>query len=1235
MSDILEIKEVSCEEIPQTICLELIGAINATSVVPFHEEVESFQKKGYCRFILEMSKLIYINSTGVSTLVNISDAVTLVEGKIILVNPHPKSKVVFKMLGLDEFFQIFETVEKAKTVLQEEIKNLSSVPTSISPVIDSKPKWNFSPPSSDSAEAGGGGTINLSELVEASSKTMQFTETLNSEKPLNLQDKSSVSGEKITGCLHCQESFGPTQFKDGTRLRCQCGFMNVIKWDGSGPSPYEILGVEPNDSMVACRNAWNRIQKKYPFYENSVANWQARKAFYAVKKQVPKNGTLFEVPGGKECLACMPLRKLELFCCVICGRKLQEEWTKEQKDKIRKKLRAKLVELSGWDDLLEPLQEYVQAEELILKEEYSAAEQILVRLRERFFEKVLQKDTTSEMFQYVTMALMRCRQSSEQFPPRDVEALHRILMIAPDQQNVVLLAAIFAIADLEYGEANHYLDTLLKLNNPEVLLLSGLVRYLNKKYMKALESISKLQEEKAQFLRARIFVALKQFDSAHSLYESLLKQQEDPITLYYFSGLLAQMGEYSQALEFLKKCAQLLPKDPRPILISGNIHAFERRYAEAEQCYQQAMALGASTSALIGLSKMAYHRREVSASLQYIEEALKKEPTHFEALICRGNLQEIQGTPEKAMTSYTQAITQNPDTEGMGLLQIGLLSLKLGNKEKSRKYLAETFKLGNQNVAGLVALGMCYAELKDYISARMVWEELHTITQNPEVARNLANLNYLVARMEIRKSHYYRAIRSLQQCMKYRENREGVESILSEVFFRLGTQEMFYNDPEKQRPRKFFNFAAQFQPKNAYIHYYLGHALLQMEEFKKALSCFQRAYEIKPKPQFIRQICLARILLRDPGSKPLLMELPVDPASPSNLFITAWFETCYYLAFEQWEKARHLLFYILSQRKVFGLSLKEMLKLRILLIRVLYQLEQQNAKTVVDFIKEMFTGDIANLMQGLYLLLNQEFDQAQSTLSSLYEKNKNEESIEAYRYLFAILLTKCKLEGKDSEEVLSQAKTELIEDPEVFNWELKVTAEGEDVLPTYSLLLDTFQEKTASSVPSTTREEGETKGLEAPYPGLLSNDGFILLKQEHLKIGTNPSCEIIISGKEPLLYDFSYYKEAGKFALSASREGEAFLINDRSRQRAYLNHRDRITLAGRKFTFLEQRDPTLVYGDVAFGLEMQDDWKTFFTDLRSTSPEEDFSTLEFKNVSISKLSAVNRDDFSMLEFYFV
>lgn len=98
--------------IPKTVLITLTGAIDATTVWKFQSKIDEL-KDDTTRFILDMENIKYVNSTGLSLLVNLAEALEKEGGGVALLRIQPKAKALFDMLGLSSFFSIFSDVNEA------------------------------------------------------------------------------------------------------------------------------------------------------------------------------------------------------------------------------------------------------------------------------------------------------------------------------------------------------------------------------------------------------------------------------------------------------------------------------------------------------------------------------------------------------------------------------------------------------------------------------------------------------------------------------------------------------------------------------------------------------------------------------------------------------------------------------------------------------------------------------------------------------------------------------------------------------------------------------------------------------------------------------------------------------------------------------------------------------------------------------------------------------------------
>ena len=97
--------------------IDVKGRIDAYTVGQLEVEIEKILAKT-ARIILTLSKVDYVNSTGVGLLVKYHDKADAAGGNLILTEIPDKVEVVFNMLGLLDFFNVYQTLEDSVKAFQ-------------------------------------------------------------------------------------------------------------------------------------------------------------------------------------------------------------------------------------------------------------------------------------------------------------------------------------------------------------------------------------------------------------------------------------------------------------------------------------------------------------------------------------------------------------------------------------------------------------------------------------------------------------------------------------------------------------------------------------------------------------------------------------------------------------------------------------------------------------------------------------------------------------------------------------------------------------------------------------------------------------------------------------------------------------------------------------------------------------------------------------------------------------
>ena len=89
-----------------TVVISLDGFIDGYSCAKLEETFDQLIKQGIYKFIVDLSKVDYLSSAGVSVFLDVFYNVQRPHGKLVLVNPKPHVREVFVLLGLTQIFTI-------------------------------------------------------------------------------------------------------------------------------------------------------------------------------------------------------------------------------------------------------------------------------------------------------------------------------------------------------------------------------------------------------------------------------------------------------------------------------------------------------------------------------------------------------------------------------------------------------------------------------------------------------------------------------------------------------------------------------------------------------------------------------------------------------------------------------------------------------------------------------------------------------------------------------------------------------------------------------------------------------------------------------------------------------------------------------------------------------------------------------------------------------------------------
>lgn len=91
----------------------LEGRIGSEGAVDLELALQAAASAGRNRMILDMTKVPYINSSGLRTLADILTQNRRENGDLLLVGLSPKVKRIFQVIGFDRFFADYASIDEA------------------------------------------------------------------------------------------------------------------------------------------------------------------------------------------------------------------------------------------------------------------------------------------------------------------------------------------------------------------------------------------------------------------------------------------------------------------------------------------------------------------------------------------------------------------------------------------------------------------------------------------------------------------------------------------------------------------------------------------------------------------------------------------------------------------------------------------------------------------------------------------------------------------------------------------------------------------------------------------------------------------------------------------------------------------------------------------------------------------------------------------------------------------
>jgi len=109
--------EINIDLQDDTVILSLNGNLDASVSRRFKSEINKLLRKNFIHIIIEMSKVTFIDSSGLGACVNIHKTVTGKKGRLIFVELNEAVKKIFRITRVEQTFNIALTKTDALKII--------------------------------------------------------------------------------------------------------------------------------------------------------------------------------------------------------------------------------------------------------------------------------------------------------------------------------------------------------------------------------------------------------------------------------------------------------------------------------------------------------------------------------------------------------------------------------------------------------------------------------------------------------------------------------------------------------------------------------------------------------------------------------------------------------------------------------------------------------------------------------------------------------------------------------------------------------------------------------------------------------------------------------------------------------------------------------------------------------------------------------------------------------------
>ena len=327
------------------------------------------------------------------------------------------------------------------------------------------------------------------------------------------------------------------------------------------------------------------------------------------------------------------------------------------------------------------------------------------------------------------------------------------------------------------------------------------------------------------------FHQLGKLREAKLIYENILKIDSKQFeALHYLGTVHAQIGEYSNAIEFLNKAISINPKQYDSYSNLGNAFIESKQYDNAILAYDNALILNPDSPKDLCNKGIALNKlKKYQEAIDFFDKVLKLKIDFSKAYLNKGSSLFEIGKFNEATEVYEKLILIDPlNTEAY--IQLGLVKIHLKEYENAIK---------NFDSALVLKTNLPNA----YINKAIALINLGKIELGFEYFQKAADVDPNSAQIYFNLGVTQSTMRYLDKAIHSFNKAISINSKYAEAYSERAVVEILQGKYEDAVDT--YKTAIKIDPNNAGYYLNLGNALTELRRYDECLASYDKAIELK------------------------------------------------------------------------------------------------------------------------------------------------------------------------------------------------------------------------------------------------------------------------------------------------------------------------------------------------------------------------------------------------------